>query len=124
LENRIFRFSVAGIIAEVPVGQCSGPLVIPTGPQTITELQTGRTLTGQQFNGNFQLVQVRTLGQTPTASLVSANLPNFTANVVVREGGIANQIRIEFTNRFAITAIVEICKEGLDRRHRLLPIHD
>jgi hypothetical protein len=114
LEQRIFRFSVAGIIAEVPVGMCSGPLVVPTGPQTITELQTGRTLQGGTFNGNFQLVQVRTLGQTPTNSLVSANLPNFTANVVIREGGIANQIRIEFTNRFAITAIVEICKEALD----------
>ncbi len=114
LENRIFRFAVAGLIAEVPVGQCSGPLVVPTGPQTITELQTGRTLTGGTFNGNFQLVQVRTLGQTPTTALVSANLPNFTANVVVREGGIANQIRIEFTNRFAVVGIIEICKEGLD----------
>jgi hypothetical protein len=116
LENRLFRFSVAGIIAEVPVGQCSGPLVVPTGPQTITELQTGRTLSGGTFNGNFQLTKVRQLGisKFQPVALSGFNLPNFTANVVVREGGIANQIRIEFTNRFAIVAIVEICKEGLD----------
>jgi hypothetical protein len=114
LDNRIFRFSVAGIIAEVPVGQCSGPLTVPTGPQTITELQSGTTLQGGTFNGNFQLIDVRTIGQTPLSALTSANLPNFTANVIVREGGISNQIRIQFTNRFAITAIVEICKEGLD----------
>jgi hypothetical protein len=112
LENRIFRFSVAGIIAEVPVGQCSGPLVIPTGPQTITELQTGRNLNGTQFNGNFQLVQVRTLGQTPTASLVSANLPNFTANVVVREGGIANQIRIELQTALQSSRLLKFVKKA------------
>jgi hypothetical protein len=37
-----------------------------------------------------------------------------TANVNIRTGDITNQTRIQFTNRFAILAVVEICKEALD----------
>ncbi len=114
LANRIFRFQIGNLIAEVPAGQCSGPLVVESGPQVITELQTGRVTDGTTFNGNFQLTGVTVLGQTPTTAITSVNLPAFTANVNIRAGDISNQTRLQFTNRFAITAILEICKEALD----------
>jgi hypothetical protein len=116
LENRIFQFNVPGVgNVGVPAGGCSGPLTVAANTNLlITELQAGTTFTGQTFNGNFQLVRVRTIGQTPPSTLVSANLPLFQATVNVREGAIASQSRVEFTNRFAIVAIVEICKEALD----------
>ncbi len=114
LANRVFRFQIGNLIAEVPAGQCSGPLVVPTGPQVITELQTGRQTDGNTFNGNFQLTGVSVLGQTPTTAITSRNLPAFTTNVNIREGNIDNQTRLQFTNQFAITAIIEICKEAID----------
>lgn len=118
LENRIFRFQIAGgAITEVPAGQCSGPIVVPTGTILIQELQTGRTTDGGTFTGNFQLTNVQqltNLGQPNTTALVSANLPLFQATVNVVAGDIGSQTRIQFTNRFAIVAILEICKEGID----------
>lgn len=107
LANRIFQFRIGALIAEVPAGQCSGPL-------TIEELLTGRIVGDGTFNGNFQLTGVRTLGQTPPSAIIGFNLPLRTANVNLRAGDISNQTRIEFTNRFAITSVIEICKEALD----------
>ncbi len=118
LENRIFRFRVGGLVFEVPAGQCSGPQTVPSGPIVIEELLDGRTTDGGTFNGNFQLIAVNTLGTTPATAITGFNLPLRTANVTVREGGadgnIENQTRIQFVNRFAITGVVEICKESLD----------
>lgn len=117
LEARIFRFQIGTLITEVPGGACSGPISIEAGPIQIVELQTGRNTAGSTFNGNFQLTNVRqltNLGQPNTTALTSFNGPNFTANVNIVAGDISSQTRIEFTNRFAITAIVEICKEALD----------
>lgn len=114
LANRIFRFQIGNLIAEVPAGACSGPLTVPTGPAVIQELVSGRTTDGGTFSGNSQLIGVSVLGQTPATAITSVNLPAGTANVTIREGDISNQTRLQFTNRFAITAIVEICKEGLD----------
>jgi len=114
LENRIFRFRVGGLIFEVPAGQCSGPQTVSSGSIVIEELPEGRTTDGGTFNSNFQLIAVNTLGTTPTTAITGFNLPLRTANVTVREGGIENQTRIQFVNRFAITGVVEICKESLD----------
>ena len=132
LERRVFRFSVPGAtnpltgvatpIVEVPVGQCSGQLSVEAGPVTITELLDGRTLSGGTFNGNFQLVGVRqevNLGQAGTTALIGFNLPLRTATVNIvastsPAGQTSDQTRITFTNRFAITGVVEICKEALD----------
>jgi hypothetical protein len=77
-------------------------------------IANGRTLTGGTFNGNFQLVEVRTLGQTPPNALVSANLPNFTAVCQCSRRQHCQPKQSSIHNRFAIVAIVEICKEGLD----------
>jgi hypothetical protein len=119
LEDRTFNFRVGATNFEVPVGQCSGPITVPSGPIVVEELLTGRRIsTGASLPAaeasRFQLVRVRTLGDTPPSSLTAVNLPLRTANVNVRAGDIRNQTRLAFTNRFAITAIVEICKEALD----------
>ncbi len=113
LERRIFNFRVGSLVFGVPAGECSGPQTVSSGPIVIEELNSGTTFDGGTFTGNFELIAVRGLGQTPP-SITGVNFAQRTANVTVREGGIANQTRIEFTNRFAITAIVEICKESLD----------
>jgi hypothetical protein len=113
LERRIFNFRVGGLVFGAPAGECSGPQTVPSGPIVIEELNSGTTFDGGTFTGNFELIAVRGLGQTPP-SITGVNFAQRTANVTVREGGIANQTRIEFTNRFAITGIVEICKESLD----------
>ncbi len=132
LERRVFRFSVPGAtnpltgvatpIVEVPVGQCSGQLSIEAGQVTITELLDGRTLDSGTFNDNFQLIRVRqetNLGQPGTTALVSANLPlrQAVVNIVASTspaGQTSDQTRITFTNAFAITGVVEICKDALD----------
>jgi hypothetical protein len=115
LEGRVFRFEVGSplLVVEVVEGQCSGAIPVPAGQNlVITELLTGRTVGGSTFNGNFQLVAVNPLGQFN--GIISRNLPLRQATVTVRAGGVENQTRVEFVNRFAITGIVEICKEGLD----------
>jgi hypothetical protein len=116
LSNRIFRFAVAGLVAEAPAGGCSGVLTVPTGTNVITELQDGRFIdTNLPVTGNFQLTSVTPLGQTPASAITSTNLPAFQATVnVTPAGGIATQTRVLFTNRFAIVGLLEICKEGLD----------
>ncbi len=132
LERRVFRFSVPGAtnplsgvatpIVEVPVGQCSGQLSLPAGQVTITELLDGRTLDNGTFNDNFQLISVRqetNLGQPGTTALISANLPlrQAVVNIVASTspaGQTSDQTRLTFTNRFAITSVVEICKNALD----------
>lgn len=120
LANRVFQFRIGSLITEVPAGGCSGPITVPTGPLVIEELLTGRTTNGAgNFNGNFQLTDVRQLvntGQASNNALVSANLPLRIANVNIPGplGDISNQTTIQFTNRFAIIGVIEICKEGID----------
>lgn len=114
LENRFFRFQVIDLVVEVQAGQCSGPISVPAGPLAIKELQTGRTTTGGAFNGNFQLTDVSIINPNAASSIVSMNLPMFTVVVNVMPGAVPDQTVLQFTNRFAITAVVEICKEALD----------
>jgi hypothetical protein len=127
LANRVFRFNVPGgspnSIVLVADGQCSGAIAVEAGTITITELLDGPLTTGGTFNGNFQLTNVRqvnNVGIPGTSVLVSANLPQFQATVNVIAPSLipgepsASDTRFEFTNRFAIIAVVEICKEGID----------
>ncbi len=58
LTNRIFRFRVGALTVEVPAGQCSGPITVPTGLLSIEELLDGRLTTGGTFTGNFQVTDV------------------------------------------------------------------
>lgn len=124
LGNRVFRFRVAGQIVEVAAGQCSGQISVEAGPITIEELLTGRISlannggdSGQTFDGNFQLTSVIALnnaGQSGTSTLGAVNLPLRIANVNVVAGTTADQLRLQFTNRFAIIGVVEVCKDPLD----------
>jgi hypothetical protein len=117
LAGRVFRFEVGSpnLVVEVVAGQCSGQIPVPSGPGlVITELLTGRTISGGTFTGGFQLIQVRPAAGTQFNGITAVNLPLRQATVTIRAGGADLQTRVEFVNRAAITAVVEICKEGLD----------
>ncbi|MCU1287871.1 MAG: conserved repeat domain, partial [Acidobacteria bacterium] len=107
LENRVFAFRIGGIVREAPVGGCTGPIDLPAGPVTIEELLEGRTLPAGTFTNRFRLLSVTS---SVAGSLGTVNLPLRTAVVNVREGSIANQTVVTFTNTFAIMAVIEICK--------------
>ena len=112
ISDRIFQFTVSGVagVIEVPVGSCSSPIDVPVGTQTITELGSGRTLSGGSFTGNFVLNRVETLSQGSTSTVGVINLSARTVAVNVVEGGTAQQLTLRFVNQFAITGFVEICK--------------
>jgi len=116
LANRIFNFTVTGVpgVIPVPVGGCSGQINVPVGPATVTELNTGQLLVppGGTFAGNFQLVAVNQLSTNPppgsTLGVVDFELRTAAINIV--EGGVSQQLTLQFVNQFAITGFVEICK--------------
>ena len=120
ISNRIFNFTVSGVAANepggvgnplrVPVGSCSAPINVPTGMQTVTELNTGQTLTGGTFTGNFVLNRVELLTSNSNSSLGIVNLSTRMASVMIAEGGVGTQISLRFVNQFAITGFIEICK--------------
>ncbi len=112
ISNRIFNFTISGVAGTiaVPVGSCSGPIDVPAGTQTITELNTGQTITGGTFTGNFQLIDVRPITTQSTSTMGQVNLATRTVSVNVVEGGVAEQLTLRFTNQYAITGYVEICK--------------
>jgi hypothetical protein len=112
ISNRIFNFTVTGVdgVIAVPVGSCSAPLDVPVGPAIVTELNDGQLITGGGFSGNFQLVGVDVITTNSPSTLGVVNLSLRTAAVTIAEGGTAQQITLRFTNQFAITGFVEICK--------------
>jgi Tol biopolymer transport system component len=103
LENRVFSFKVGqNATVEVVIGQCSGPITVPSGSGlVIEELLNGRTTTGGTFSGGFQLSSVTSLGNYN--GITAVNLPMRTATVAIRSGGIDLQTRIQFTNSLTIT---------------------
>jgi hypothetical protein len=112
LENRIFRFEVAGIVYQAPVGGCTGPIELPVGNVVITELDRGTYMnqSGEWVN-RFKLVNVNS--PTPNA-LQTVNLPARRATVFIREGSVQNLTVVNFVNAFAIVGTLEICKRSLD----------
>ncbi|MGB7068111.1 MAG: ice-binding family protein, partial [Pyrinomonadaceae bacterium] len=116
LRNRIFHFTVTGVAEtiRVPHGNCSSPIDVPVGPATITEHDNGTFVdSARTWSGNFQLVQVRRTSPTyenPQSTLGTINLPLRTAAINIVEGGSNRQLIVEFTNKYAITGYVEICK--------------
>ena len=112
LEGRVFRFEVGSplLVVEVVEGQCSGAIPVPAGQNlVITELLTGRTVTGGTFNGGFQLVAVNPLGQFN--GIVARNHLLRQATVTVRPGGVELQTRVEFVNSISTgTGNLQICK--------------
>ncbi len=111
LYNRIFQFRINGNVYPVPVGSCSGPILLPEGPNLIEEL-IGGTYTNQAgtWNNRFRLVSVT---RTGPGTLGAINLPARTAVVNVAHGTVQNQTVVTFTNTFAIPAVIEICKRSV-----------
>ncbi len=113
--NRVFRFTISGVdrVIEVPVGSCSGPIDVPVGMATITELNSGGFINSSgTFTGNFQLQQVDTISPNSNSSLGFVNFAARTAQVTIGEGGVTQELILRFVNRFAITGFVEICKRA------------
>ena len=107
LADRIFRFQIGANIYSVPVGGCSAPITLPAGTVTVTELIDGPLTTTGTFSGRFRLLDV---SSNVSGAITNLNLPTRTVTVNVREGNTANLTRLTFTNTFAISAVVEICK--------------
>jgi hypothetical protein len=120
LANRIFNFTVStlpGVVIPVPVGGCSGQIDVPAGAAVVTELNTGQLISPPSgtFTGNFQLIGVNQLSTNPqpgSSSLGLVNLSARTAAINIVEGGVPQQLTLEFVNQFAITGFVEICKRA------------
>jgi hypothetical protein len=132
ISNRYYRFTVSGgpalvevFVPPTPVGSttglsvgCSAPFDVTAGPQTITELGEAR-LPGETAPGsftNFQLINVEQLNPPPpspagASSLGAVNLGTRVAGITVVAGGQEGVLVTRFTNVFAITGFVEICKE-------------
>jgi len=82
-----FQFSVAGQLFTVPVGQCTGPIEVPAGQVSVTEV----------VRPGFQVVTCTTF---PVGALMTnCNQPNQTAVVNVAFGGISAQTALTFVNR-------------------------
>ena len=107
LENQVFSLRIRTVIYEVPVGGCTAPIEVPAGSVTIEELVDGRTLPTGTFSGRFRVLSVTS---SVAGSVQSVNLPLRTAVVNVREGSVANQTIVTFTNTYAVNTVIEICK--------------
>ncbi len=107
LENHVFSFRMRAVIYEAVVGGCTAPIEVPAGPVTVEELLDGRRLPTGTFSGRFRLLNVKSSVHN---SIQSVHLPLRTAVVNVREGSVANQTIVTFTNTFAVNTVINICK--------------
>jgi hypothetical protein len=113
LSDRIFRFQIGALIVEVPPGSCSAPIELPTGPHVITELNNGRFVSSVgTWTGNFQLVGVEKIASPSPSTLGAVNLNTRAAQIFIAEGDISQQLVLRFTNKYAITGFIEICKHA------------
>ncbi len=119
LIGRVFTFTTAGNALvggqtfTVLANTCSQPLQVPSGPITVTELQSSSATVangGATTQGGFIITNVTGGLQSPgvvtgfnTAS--SAAVVNIGAAATV-----AGETQINVTNRAAVTATIEICK--------------
>jgi hypothetical protein len=131
ISNRFYRFTVSGgpagvievFVPPTPAGAttstgCSAPFDVTAGPQTIMEEPLAR-LPGQAqaMFFNFQLINVEQLNPPPpspagASSLGVVNLGTRTAAINVIAGNETTPLVLRFTNVFAITGFVEICKHS------------
>jgi hypothetical protein len=131
ISNRLYRFTVSGALVGVvevfvpptPAGAttstgCSTPFDVTAGPQTITEEPVARLPNQTQATFfNFQLINVEQLTPPPpspagASSLGVVNLGTRTAAINVIAGNETTPLVLRFTNQFAITGFVEICKHA------------
>jgi hypothetical protein len=118
LLNRIFRFSVGGVIYEVPTGQCSQPILVTDANATITELIDGfytnrpdRAAPGGTWFNRFRLVDVSARVTTGGAApVLTTDLSTRTTTFPMPTTTQTDPVILTFTNTFAIPAVIEICK--------------
>ena len=108
--NRIFTFTVAGMTVTVPAGQCSAPMTVPSGVQTVQEANSG-TFTNMSgtWTGGYALNRVEVDTALSNSSLIGVNRPLRQAIVNIADPG--QLLTIHFYNRPAITGVIEICKD-------------
>ena len=117
LRNRIFRFSINGGPAiQVPVGQCSNPILVNDATAVVEELIDGFYLHLPQTTANMWFNRFR-LVHVSAATTDGSSVPTLTTNLETRQTsfavpttGSSNPVILNFTNTFAIPAVIEICK--------------
>lgn len=94
-----FTFTIGATTVSVTVGNCSGPITVNAGNNImVTE--------GQQTNVAVSSITTN----LNNALLVNADLPNRTATVQVRAGGVDVETIVTFENTSTQTGSLEICK--------------
>jgi len=89
---------------QVPVGECSGPVEVPSGQVTVTEAPTIGDLvsdvTACSYNEFGECVP----------DLISWTLPDLYATVPVESGGVSSETLTTFTNYAASPGQLKVCK--------------
>ena len=89
---------------QVPVGECSGPVEVPSGQVTVTETPTIGDLvsdvTACSYNEFGECVP----------DLISWTLPDLYATVPVATGGVSSETLTTFTNYAAFPGQLKVCK--------------
>jgi hypothetical protein len=112
LANRVFTFTAGGQTFQVLTNTCSQPLQVPSGPITVTELQTSTApgTTPGTPTGGFIITSVTGGLQSPGV-VTGTNVAQGTAVVNIGTAAtVAGETQINVTNRAAVTATIEICK--------------
>ncbi len=95
-----YTFTFANRSVTVPVGYCSGPLTLPTGNLTVTEVAKSG-------------IRISACATRPIARLVKCDPGNSLAVVKIVAGGVSNETLLTITNKVAsdtITGAIKVCK--------------
>jgi len=89
---------------EVPVGECSGAVEVPSGQVTVTEAPTIGDLVSDVTACSYNI-----FGQC-VPDLISWTLPDLYATVPVASGGVSSETLTTFTNYAASPGQLKVCK--------------
>jgi len=89
---------------QVPVGECSGPVEVPSGQVTVTETPTIGDLVS-----NVTACSYNEFGEC-VPDLISWTLPDLYATVPVATGGVSSETLTTFTNYAASPGQLKVCK--------------
>ncbi len=95
-----YTFTFANRSVTVPVGYCSGPLTLPTGNLTVTEVAKSG-------------IRISACSTRPIDRLVKCDPGNSLAVVKIVAGGVSNETLLTITNRVASstdTGAIKVCK--------------
>jgi uncharacterized repeat protein (TIGR01451 family) len=95
-----YTFTFANRSVTVPVGYCSGPLTLPTGNLTVTEVAKSG-------------IRISACATRPVDRLAKCDPGNSLAVVKIVAGGVSNETLLTITNRVASstdTGAIKVCK--------------